>query len=242
MHTRIGIRILLSGFLFVSPQLVRAAQPDVYVVPFSHLDLYWAGTQEECLSRGNRIITKALRMALQYPEFRFLIEDEVWLANYAETHRGLPEMDQLKQLVKEGRIEISPKWAAILQNLPRGEAWVRNFVYGKRYARDVFGVDPKVANLGFDDARLDTLFLAMPISWKGTLQQYVGRLHRLHDNKRLVQVYDYVDDNVLMLARLYERRLKGYAAIGYTIESPTPTAKCQPNAASGASTADDDGW
>ena len=56
---------------------------------------------------------------------------------------------------------------------------------------------------GFDDARLDTLFLAMPISWKGTLQQYVGRLHRLHDNKRFVQVYDYVDNYVLMLARMY---------------------------------------
>ena len=74
---------------------------------------------------------------------------------------------------------------------------------------------------GFDDARLDTLFLAMPISWKGTLQQYVGRLHRLHDNKRLVQVYDYVDDNVLMMARMYERRLKGYAAIGYAIGQET---------------------
>jgi superfamily II DNA or RNA helicase len=74
---------------------------------------------------------------------------------------------------------------------------------------------------GFDDARLDTLFLAMPISWKGTLQQYVGRLHRLHDNKRLVQVYDYVDDNVLMLDRMFERRLKGYAAIGYVIEQGT---------------------
>lgn len=71
---------------------------------------------------------------------------------------------------------------------------------------------------GFDDARLDTLFLAMPISWKGTLQQYVGRLHRLYDNKRVVQVYDYVDNGVPMLARMYERRLKGYGAIGYAIE------------------------
>jgi len=71
---------------------------------------------------------------------------------------------------------------------------------------------------GFDDARLDTLFLAMPISWKGTLQQYVGRLHRLHDGKRIVQVYDYVDNCVPMLGRMYERRLRGYAAIGYVIE------------------------
>jgi superfamily II DNA or RNA helicase len=70
---------------------------------------------------------------------------------------------------------------------------------------------------GFDDARLDTLFLAMPISWKGTLQQYVGRLHRLHDAKRVVRVYDYVDSNVLMLARMYARRLKGYNLIGYTV-------------------------
>ncbi len=85
---------------------------------------------------------------------------------------------------------------------------------------------------GFDDARLDTLFLAMPISWKGTLQQYVGRLHRLHDNKRFVQVYDYVDNYVLMLARMYERRLKGYAAIGYVIEQeaspPHPPATARP--------------
>jgi superfamily II DNA or RNA helicase len=85
---------------------------------------------------------------------------------------------------------------------------------------------------GFDDARLDTLFLAMPISWKGTLQQYVGRLHRLHDNKRFVQVYDYVDNNVLMLARMYERRLKGYSAIGYVVEqkpfSPDPSVAARP--------------
>lgn len=71
---------------------------------------------------------------------------------------------------------------------------------------------------GFDDPRLDTLFLTMPISWHGTLQQYVGRLHRLHDNKRVVQVYDYVDRNVPVLFKMHERRLKKYPAIGYSIE------------------------
>jgi hypothetical protein len=51
-------------------------------------------------------------------------------------------------------------------------------------------------------------------SWKGTLQQYVGWLHRLYDSKRVVEVYDYVDGNVRMLARMYERRLKGYSDMG----------------------------
>ena len=130
------------------PVLAAAPGGEVYVVPFSHLDLFWAGTREECLSRGNRIISKAVGLAQRQPEFRFLIEDEVFVANFVETHRGLPELAELKRLVKAGRIEIAPKWAAILQNLPRGEAHVRNQVYGKRYAREVFQVDPQVAHLG----------------------------------------------------------------------------------------------
>lgn len=68
---------------------------------------------------------------------------------------------------------------------------------------------------GFDDARLDTLFLAMPVSWKGTLVQYTGRLHRLHPEKTEVRIYDYVDSEVPMLARMFERRLRGYRTIGY---------------------------
>jgi hypothetical protein len=68
---------------------------------------------------------------------------------------------------------------------------------------------------GFDEARLDTLFLTMPISWKGTLQQYAGRLHRLFVSKSEVQIYDYVDTHVCMLERMYNKRLKGYASIGY---------------------------
>jgi superfamily II DNA or RNA helicase len=68
---------------------------------------------------------------------------------------------------------------------------------------------------GFDDARLDTLFLALPVSWKGTLVQYTGRLHRLHPGKREVRIYDYVDREVPMLMRMFEKRLRGYRAIGY---------------------------
>jgi superfamily II DNA or RNA helicase len=71
---------------------------------------------------------------------------------------------------------------------------------------------------GFDDSRLDTLFLTMPISWRGTLQQYVGRLHRIHEGKKVVRVFDYLDAQVPMLGRMYEKRLKGYRAIGYEVE------------------------
>jgi superfamily II DNA or RNA helicase len=68
---------------------------------------------------------------------------------------------------------------------------------------------------GFDDARLDTLFLALPVSWKGTLVQYAGRLHRQSHGKSEVRIYDYVDRYVPMLARMFERRMKGYRSMGY---------------------------
>ena len=70
---------------------------------------------------------------------------------------------------------------------------------------------------GFDDARLDTLFLTLPISWRGTLAQYAGRLHRLHYNKKEVKIYDYTDLKVHVLEKMYKRRLRGYRSIGYDI-------------------------
>jgi len=73
---------------------------------------------------------------------------------------------------------------------------------------------------GFDDARLDTLFLTLPVSWRGTIAQYVGRLHRLNHHKREVRVVDYADLNVPMLARMFDRRCRGYEAIGYNILLP----------------------
>jgi len=73
---------------------------------------------------------------------------------------------------------------------------------------------------GFDDARLDTLFLTLPVSWHGTIAQYAGRLHRLHAGKREVRVIDYADLNVPMLARMFDRRCRAYEAVGYQILLP----------------------
>ncbi len=73
---------------------------------------------------------------------------------------------------------------------------------------------------GFDEPRLDTLFLTLPVSWRGTIAQYVGRLHRLHAGKREVQVYDYADLDVPMLARMFDRRCEGYEAAGYSLLLP----------------------
>ena len=77
---------------------------------------------------------------------------------------------------------------------------------------------------GFDNARLDTLFLTMPVSWRGTIAQYVGRLHRLHEHKQDVRVYDYADLDVPMLARMFDKRCRGYEAVGYSISLPASAA------------------
>ena len=77
---------------------------------------------------------------------------------------------------------------------------------------------------GFDYPRLDTLFLALPISWKGLLTQYAGRLHREYEGKKDVRIYDYIDIHESICDSMYRKRLKGYAAIGYkTINRAQPT-------------------
>ena len=64
---------------------------------------------------------------------------------------------------------------------------------------------------------MDTLFLTLPISWKGLLNQYAGRLHRLHELKKEVTIYDYVDSAVPVLTKMFKKRILGYKAIGYEI-------------------------
>ena len=78
---------------------------------------------------------------------------------------------------------------------------------------------------GFDHPALDTLVLAMPVSWKGTLQQYAGRLHRDHADKDDVRIYDYAELNHPPLARMWNKRVSGYRAMGYTIQEAGTTAR-----------------
>ncbi|WP_342744649.1 DEAD/DEAH box helicase [Paraburkholderia ribeironis] len=78
----------------------------------------------------------------------------------------------------------------------------------------------KLVGEGFDHPVLDTLVLAMPISWQGTLQQYAGRLHREHATKTSVRVLDYVDGGHLKLLRMWEKRQRGYRAMGYRVRAP----------------------
>lgn len=72
---------------------------------------------------------------------------------------------------------------------------------------------------GFDYPRLDTLFLALPISWKGLVAQYAGRLHRENEGKKDVRIYDYIDIHEPVCENMYRKRLKGYSAIGYRVLS-----------------------
>lgn len=95
-----------------------------------------------------------------------------------------------------------------LQNIPPSESLI--IVATGRYIGE-----------GFDFPRLDTLLLALPISWKGLVAQYAGRLHREYDGKCEVRIYDYIDIRVPICDIMYRRRLKGYTAIGYNLQSPS---------------------
>jgi len=110
-------------------------------------------------------------------------------------------------VVLQGGMKTKERLAAIerLASIPEGEP--RLVLATGRFVGE-----------GFDDARLDTLFLAMPVSWKGTLVQYVGRLHRRHHAKKEVRVMDYVDRDVPMLAKMFEKRMRGYRAMGYSTD------------------------
>ncbi|MFA7160929.1 MAG: hypothetical protein WC299_16655, partial [Kiritimatiellia bacterium] len=126
------------------PEKQAPARSALHIIPFSHLDLFWAGTREECLSRGNTIISQALDLLEQYPDFTYLIETVNFLSHYVECYPH--EKKRIERLAATGRLELAPLWSAIYQNLPGGETLARNALYAKRYVRRHFSNDPETAH------------------------------------------------------------------------------------------------
>lgn len=75
----------------------------------------------------------------------------------------------------------------------------------------------KYVGEGFDLPRLDTLMLALPVSWKGLIAQYTGRLHRDYPSKKEVRIYDYIDLHMPICDSMYKKRLHGYKTVGYSV-------------------------
>lgn len=138
------LALLAFPSLMAGAALPGSGKVDIYVIPFSHLDRFWAGTGKECLARGNRVIAKAIQIAEAHPRFRFFLESNNFVNNFVQSHQGTPELAEFKQLVQEGRIEVAAEWDGIFQEFPPGEVLARNVLYGEMYARKEFGVTPHV--------------------------------------------------------------------------------------------------
>lgn len=152
----------------------------------------------------NQIIVADIINAIKNNRFPVILTER---KEHLETLRNLLESKIQNLIVMKGGMGKKQRQAALnaLESLP-DDAEKAVLATG-RYLGE-----------GFDDERLDTLFLTLPISWRGTLNQYTGRLHRIHDSKKEVVIYDYVDLEVPVLGRMYDRRVKGYRSIGYEIE------------------------
>ena len=94
----------------------------VYLIPFAHLDLFWAGSREECLSRGAEVILTALRLLETYPDYRFMIEAVNFLEYFKEAYPD--DFQRVEKFVKSGRLEVIPVRAILYTQLPSGETLV----------------------------------------------------------------------------------------------------------------------
>lgn len=185
------------------------------------------------------VIPRTTKFTLKSKELEFSIQ-EIYAQLISDKKRNISILEDIKNAAKAGRSplvlterkEHLDFLAAELEKhicnviVLRGGLGVKQRRRISEHLASIADSEERViiatgryAGEGFDDARLDTLFLTMPISWRGTLQQYAGRLHRLHDSKQVVQIYDYIDEEVPVLAKMYKKRLKGYAAMGYLVEA-----------------------
>lgn len=152
---------------------------------------------------------------------QFIIEDVLEALRQGRNPIILTErtshVEILAQNLKEKLVNVITLTGRMSSKQRKSELEKLNAVHGEN--NTVIVATGRFVGEGFDMPRLDTLFLAMPIAWKGTISQYAGRLHRLYEGKNEVQIYDYIDIHINVLEKMYQKRLKGYASIGYSIKS-----------------------
>ena len=182
---------------FVVPRFTRMRLPDAKGIQ----DMYAGVVENE--NRNELLVTDTLNLIQEGRTPILLTERKEHAALLAS--RLSDKVKNVFLLIGSDKQKEKREKMAALQNVPDDE--------------DVVVVATgKYIGEGFDSPRLDTLLLAMPISWKGTLAQYAGRLHRNYEGKHEVRIYDYVDIHVPTLERMYHKRLKGYAELGYQVK------------------------
>jgi superfamily II DNA or RNA helicase len=190
-------------------------------------------SQEARTQFKHKLICRTTDFAVDNPDVSI---QSIYAALVADEKRNKLILDDVRQAVREGRSPVllteRKEHLDILAARLQGEVKHLIVLSGKLSVKERREAMERLAAIpenevrliaatgrylgeGFDDSRLDTLMLAMPFSWKGTIVQYAGRLHREHPGKQEVRVYDYVDANVPKLLRMHRKRLRGFRDIGY---------------------------
>lgn len=182
---------------YVIPRFTRARLPAAKKIQ----DIYTGIIGNE--SRTNQIISDAVRLIAEGRTPLLLTERKDHAVRLAEELQG--KADHIFLLLGSGKQKEKREKLAALRAVPASESLA--MVATGKYIGE-----------GFDEPRLDTILLAMPVSWKGTLAQYAGRLHRNYEGKQEVRIYDYVDIHIPALERMYHKRLKGYPELGYSVK------------------------
>jgi superfamily II DNA or RNA helicase len=174
--------------------------------PFSQTEETWHITQiytalSENEFRNQQIITDVLNAVKNNRTPIILTQRTEHVSRFADMLKNQIDT-HIITLIGTNSAKVKKQTMEFLYNIPKNEQLI--IIATGKYVGE-----------GFDYPRLDTLFLASPIAWKGTLAQYAGRLHREYPNKKDVMIYDYVDIHIPVLERMYHKRLTGYAQIGY---------------------------
>lgn len=186
------------------PRLTRFRKPVTEPEPWQITDVYSALTESKT---RNDIILQDVGHVIKEKGTPLILTERVEHAKMltVELKKVFPDVHVFfltgKGSAKEKRSVLND-----LRNLPANEPLA--IVATGKYVGE-----------GFDMPRLDTLFVTMPIAWKGTVSQYAGRLNRIYEDKQEVVVYDYVDIHVPVLERMYYKRLAAYSSLGYSVQA-----------------------